>query len=139
MFILVYIVSWLASIWVYFDAKKFRKAGVPVRPGLVASAYLGIFGILQLLLSVGRGVGVGLIPQRGFAGALISAVLPLVLAWGFYLYRRVGFQKRAMLNNPPLPLAPRWTIGVFVIVFLSPLILVGAIILLFMYFGPRVF
>ena len=137
---LLTVAFWFSSIWIYHDAKEWRRKGVPVRPGLVAGtlllAFLGanIFESFvvrawtyQLYYSVGRGYA------PGYLLSFLPLLLPAALFCAYWFLRSTRYAKIAEAGNPPLPNAPRWTKWFFIVIFFLPIMF--PLVLIFLLFS----
>ncbi len=101
---IVFIVATIFGIWVYADALKFRKLGVNVKPGLVASLVI----ILGILISSS-------LDQYSQTSAVIFGLgIPSLL----YFFRYRKYKKLAQTGGQPLPSEPLWSRLLFAIILL---------------------
>lgn len=122
------------SIWVYFDAKKWRGRGVNVRPGVIAGLLLLIYYVIVVVEFGGGffsyGYGYSYSTARFFI-QFMPLIPPLILVGIYFYLRQVRYAKEASADNPPLPAAPAWTKWFFIAVFFLPPILAALAIIYF--------
>ncbi len=128
---------WFSTIWIYYDAKTWRRRGVPVTPGFIASLFLVIAAVLEWL-SLLAADELQRIIWGGYYYSYFTSLFrgvfmigALVICFLAYLiWRTVKYQKIAVQGNPPLPAAPAWTKWLFIVILILPLLLAGGLLLL---------
>lgn len=130
----------ILAIWVYVDAKKFRRRGVPVKPGIIAGLIVFISYATTFFFGFGGGLFYSFIPRSVWrslfgmgwfgGGVIIGVGIPLVI---YLLLRFLKYEKVAALGGPPLPPAPKWSFWLFIGLLVLPLLLVGVFILFILF------
>ena len=125
----------LVSIWMYFDLKRFRTRGVPVRPGLFTGTFVFLYYLAEIVIGFGSSrffyaYSIGYEAERYLFN--IVYLMPLVFAAIYFLFRR-RFATQAAQELPPLPPAPRWHAWFFVIILLLPIIAIAVLFVFLMF------
>lgn len=116
---LQYLLIWVFAIWIYFDAKAWRRRGVPVSPGRSAGLFLFGYYITFIILLF-----------SGISGRLDYMIgtgieyLQFVFMIGYVIRRSTHHARIAKMENPPLPPTPAGHKWFFIFIFILPLILV---------------
>ncbi len=120
------LVLWMYPILIYFDCKKWRRLGVPVYPGLVASSFILLnIAIASNFFSIFGGY----FYSRAFMYGYGLNYTPLILLIVYFMMRELRYRPMSKQENPPLPPAPAWSRWLFILIFLIPILLVLLFIL----------
>lgn len=122
------IVLILTSIWIYFDAKNWRRKGVNIYPAVPATGFLIFYLFFASLNSLLYILSTGFLKDFIFNWRQLSDLvfwyLPILISLGIYFLKRKKYQRIAKQGNPPLPPAPWASTVLFVLVLVSSIIFV---------------